>query len=210
MYVLPPLPYGVDALAPVVGAETMRTHHGKHHARYVSVTNEIVGASASRPLEEVIAGAHERGEQKLFDNAAQAWNHAFFWSSMAPAATVPHGPLHQAIEASFGNLPTLKERFVAAGAGQFGSGWVWLLAVDGALEVSSSHDAEQPWLSRGGVPLLVCDVWEHAYYLDYKNERDRFLDAWFDRLAHWDFAMTQFAAVAAPGRGAFRYPVPVV
>jgi Fe-Mn family superoxide dismutase len=209
MYVLPPLPYEADALAPVIGEETMRTHHGKHHARYVAVTNEITGTGHSRPLEDVIADALARGDRKLYNNAAQAWNHAFFWSSMSPVATIPHGPLHEAIEASFGGLQALKERFVTVGAGQFGSGWVWLMAVNGALEVCSSHDAGQPWLgSGGGVPLLVCDVWEHAYYLDYKNERDRYLVAWFEGLAHWDFAMTQFAAVAAPERGLYRYPAP--
>lgn len=209
MYVLPPLPYAADALAPVIGEETMRTHHGKHHARYVRVTNEITGGGDERPLEDVIADALARGDKKLFNNAAQAWNHAFFWSSMSPVATIPHGPLHEAIEASFGGLQALEKRFVEVGASQFGSGWVWLLAVNGALEVCSSHDAGQPWLGSGaGVPLLVCDVWEHAYYLDYKNERDRFLATWFERLAHWDFAMTQFAAVAAPGRGLYRYPAP--
>jgi Fe-Mn family superoxide dismutase len=209
MYVLPPLPYAADALAPVIGEETMRTHHGKHHARYVSVTNEIIGAAPPCPLEDVIADALARGDRKLFNNAAQAWNHAFFWSSMSPVATIPHGPLHESIEASFGGLQALKERFVAVGAGQFGSGWVWLMAVNGVLEVCSSHDADQPWLgSGGGVPLLVCDVWEHAYYLDYKNERDRYLVAWFEGLAHWDFAMTQFAAIAAPDRGRYRYPAP--
>jgi Fe-Mn family superoxide dismutase len=209
MYVLPPLPYATDALAPVIGEETMRTHHGKHHARYVAVTNEITGGVHSRPLEDVIADALARGDRKLFNNAAQAWNHAFFWSSMSPVATIPHGPLHEAIEASFGGLQVLKERFVTVGGGQFGSGWVWLMAVNGALEVCSSHDAGQPWPgSGGGVPLLVCDVWEHAYYLDYKNERDRYLVAWFEGLAHWDFAMTQFAAIAAPEGGLYRYPAP--
>lgn len=209
MYLLPTLPYDLSALDPVIGTETMRTHHGKHHARYVSVTNQLVGnAASSRPLEQVIADARLRGDRKLFNNAAQAWNHAFFWLSMAPVATTPSGDLHRAIEAAFGNVATLKEKFVAAGAGQFGSGWVWLTSTDGAVEIHASHDAEQPWLDAGGgTPLLVCDVWEHAYYLDYKNERDRFLATWFDRLANWDFAAAQFESALERGGRSYRYPV---
>lgn len=211
MYQLPSLPYDIDALEPVIGAETLRTHHGKHHARYVSVTNQLVGdAVSSRPLEDVIADARLRGDRKLFNNAAQAWNHAFFWLSMAPVATTPSGSLLAAIEAAFGSVAVLKEKFVATGAAQFGSGWVWLMATDGAVEVHASHDADQPWLDAGrGMPLLVCDVWEHAYYLDYKNERDRFLATWFDRLANWGFAATQFEAAVARGGRSYRYPAPV-
>ncbi len=210
MYQLPTLPYDAGALAPVIGIETMRTHHGKHHARYVSVTNELLATAASRPLEEVIADARLRGDWKLFNNAAQAWNHAFYWLSMAPVVTTPSGPLHRAIEAAFGSVAALKEKFVAAGAAQFGSGWLWLIATDGAVEIRTSHDAEQPWLEAGrGTPLLVCDVWEHAYYLDYTNERDRYLGVWFDRLANWDFAGAQFESAIARGERAYRYPVPV-
>jgi superoxide dismutase, Fe-Mn family len=208
MYLLPSLPYDAAALQPVIGVETMQTHHGKHHARYVRVVNDCVGDSAAlrpRPLEDVIAEARERGDRKLFNNAAQSFNHAFFWESMAPVETQPDTPLQQAIAAAFGNLATLRDRFVAEGAAHFGSGWVWLLAVNGKLELVSSHDGDQPWLTTSAVPLLVCDVWEHAYYLDYKNERDRYLRAWFERLANWQFASAQFAA-AARGQGAYRYP----
>ena len=208
MYLLPSLPYDAAALQPVIGVETMQTHHGKHHARYVRVVNELVGESAARrPLEHVIGEARERGDRKLFNNAAQSWNHGFFWESMAPVETKPEAPLQKAIEAAFGNLATLRERFVTEGAQHFGSGWVWLLAANDKLELVSSHDGEQPWLTTGGVPLLVCDVWEHAYYLDYKNERDRYLRAWFERLANWQFASAQFAA-ATRGQGAYRYPPP--
>lgn len=206
MYTLPPLPYGADALQPVLGAETLNTHHGKHHARYVHVVNELLGAAAgTQPLEDVIAAARERGERKLFNNAAQAWNHAFFWESMSPRTTQPEGALREVVASTFGNLAALKDLFVAEGAAHFGSGWVWLVAVEGKLEVISTHDAEVPWLG-GGTPLLVCDVWEHAYYLDYKNERDRFLRAWIDRLANWDFATAQHAATTR-GSGGYRYPV---
>jgi Fe-Mn family superoxide dismutase len=210
VYILPPLPYDVAALEPVIGAETMRTHHGKHHARYVNVTNEILGANAQpRPLEDVIADARERGERKLFNNAAQAWNHAFFWESMSSTQKSPSGALATAVEAAFGNLEGLRKAFITEGAGHFGSGWVWLLATNGRLEVVSSHDADLPWLGKNGsTPLLVCDVWEHAYYLDYKNERDRFLGAWFDRLANWDFAARQLEAAGKGGEGAYRYPLP--
>ena len=209
MYLLPPLPYDPDALRPVIGVETMQTHHGKHHARYVRVVNELLGeAGGTRPLEDVIAEAHARGDRKLFNNAAQAWNHAFFWESMTPLETAPAVALKAAIDSSFGNLRALKDLFVAEGAAHFGSGWVWLLAQKGKLEVVSTHDAEQPWLGTGGTPLLVCDLWEHAYYLDYKNERDRFLRAWFDRLASWDFASAQHAC-AVRGDGAYRYPLAV-
>jgi Fe-Mn family superoxide dismutase len=206
MYLLPPLPYDAAALRPVIGVETMQTHHGKHHARYVRVVNELLGeAAGTRPLEDVIADAQQRGERKLFNNAAQAWNHAFFWECMTPDATTPEGPLQQAIDAAFGNLGALKDLFVAEGAAHFGSGWVWLVAAKGKLSVVSTHDADVPWLGTGSTPLLVCDLWEHAYYLDYKNERDRFLRAWFDRLANWEFAAAQHRA-ATRGEDGYRYP----
>jgi Fe-Mn family superoxide dismutase len=207
MYSLPSLPYGADALRPVIGEETMRTHHGKHHAGYVRVVNELLGDRAgSQPLEDVISAARGRGDRKLFNNAAQAWNHAFFWESMTPAAPAPTAHLQAAIDAGFGGLSALEDSFVAEGAGHFGSGWVWLMATQGKLAVVSSHDADQPWLASGGTPLLVCDVWEHAYYLDYKNERKRFLRAWFEGLANWDFAAEQLAA-AGRGDTGFRYPL---
>jgi Fe-Mn family superoxide dismutase len=207
MYVLPPLPYAPAALEPVIGAETIETHHGKHHARYVRVVNDVLGESAgTRPLEEVIAEARERGDRKLFNNAAQAWNHAFFWESMAPAATQSGARMAEAIDAAFGSALALQDRFVAEGAAHFGSGWVWLIAAPNGLEVVSSHDAEQPWSTADRVPLLVCDLWEHAYYLDYKNERDRFLRTWFERLANWDFAAEQYAAAKSGGEP-YRYPL---
>ncbi len=206
MYLLPPLPYDPDALRPVIGVETMQTHHGKHHARYVQVVNELRGeAAGTRPLEDVIAEARERGDRKLFNNAAQAWNHAFFWESMAPEASTPAAPLKDVIDAAFGSVSALRDVFVAEGSAHFGSGWVWLVASKGKLQVVSTHDAEQPSLAQGATPLLVCDLWEHAYYLDYKNERDRFLRAWFDRLANWTFAAAQHAA-ALRGEGGYRYP----
>lgn len=204
MYQLPPLPYAPDALTPVIGAPTVQTHYVKHHARYVKVTNELAG-DTSMPLEELIADASRRGNTKLFNNAAQAWNHAFYWASMSPRPCKPGEALQHAITDEFGDNGGLKEEFVRKGGAQFGSGWVWLMAKDGKLSVVATHDADVPWLAAdGGVPLLVCDVWEHAYYLDYRNERERYLEAWFERLANWDFADVQFPG----GTGNFRYPLP--
>jgi Fe-Mn family superoxide dismutase len=207
MYSLPALPYDAESLQPALGADTVRTHHGKHHARYVRTVNELLGNDAVlRPLENVIADAHERGDKKLFNNAAQAWNHAFFWESMTPVTKAPAGALKDVIDAHYGSLTALRDLFVAEGAAHFGSGWAWLIASKGKVTVVSSHDADLP--APGiGTPLLVCDVWEHAYYLDYKNERDRFLRAWFDRLANWDFAARQYAA-ALEGTAGYRYPLP--
>jgi superoxide dismutase, Fe-Mn family len=203
MYPLPPLPYAHDALEPVIGTVTMQTHHGKHHQRYVTVMNENAGDSRL-PLEELIADAKKRGDNKLFNNAAQAWNHAFFWESMTPESTAPAGALKEAISEAFGGLEGLKKEFVTTGVAQFGSGWTWLLVNDGKLQVATSHDADLPWLGSSAVPMLVCDVWEHAYYLDYRNERDRFLGTWFDKLANWDFAAKQLAG----GAGRYRHPAP--
>jgi Fe-Mn family superoxide dismutase len=207
MYLLPPLPYSTEALRPVIGEETMKTHHGKHHARYVQVVNELLGDTAgTQPLEDTIAAAHQRGDRKLFNNAAQAWNHAFFWESMTPRTTAAAGPLEAAIVASFGHVAALTDLLVTEGAAHFGSGWIWLVASRGKLEVRATHDAELPWLDDGRTPLLVCDLWEHAYYLDYKNERNRFLRAWIERLANWDFAAEQYAAALRDEAG-YRYPL---
>jgi Fe-Mn family superoxide dismutase len=167
--------------------------------------NELLEDEAdSRPLEDVIADAHKSGSRKLFNNAAQAWNHAFFWESMAPEKAAVEGPLKDAVTAAFGNLDAFKDRFVAEGAAHFASGWVWLVASKRKLDVVSTHDAEQPWLDTDVTPLLVCDLWEHAYYLDYKNERGQFLRAWVDRLANWGFAAAQYAA-ASRGDPGYRY-----
>jgi Fe-Mn family superoxide dismutase len=159
-------------------------------------------------LEDVIRdAAGSKEHDKLFNNAAQAWNHAFFWLSMTPRREVPQGDLAIAIEERFGGLSELRTAFVSKGAGHFGSGWLWLTAGrDGKLKVRATHDAEDPLTEPGATPLLVCDLWEHAYYLDYQNDRKAYLEAWFDGLPHWEFAAYQFAA--ARGRGqAWRYPI---
>jgi Fe-Mn family superoxide dismutase len=195
MITLPELPYAYEALSPTLSADTLHTHHDKHHAKYVDVANKLVAEAGleGRPLEEIIAEAETRKLTKLFNNAAQAWNHAFFWDCMTPARRDPQGDLKAAIESAFGGLAGLKEKFVAEGADHFASGWAWLAADGAQLTVLSTHDAGTLAHDRR-TPLLVCDVWEHAYYLDYKQDRKTFIERWFDNVAHWEFAEAQFAA----------------
>jgi len=196
MFVLPALPYPYGALAPTVSDATMHVHHDKHHAKYVETVNQLVGKAGLRAatLEEVVRQAKAAGDKKLFNNAAQAWNHGFFWLCMTPDRSEPEVELRSAIARDFGGLDKLREAFVAEGVNQFGSGWVWLVLHEGALKVFSTHDADTPIVREGCRPLLVCDLWEHAYYLDYKNDRKGFLEAWFDKVADWRFASHQLTA----------------
>ena len=210
MFALPDLPYAYDALAPVVSDQTMRLHHDKHHAAYVKATNELLEMAGKSPtsLEALIADSAKASERNLFNNAAQAWNHAFFWAAMAPGRRQPDGALKSAIDEAFGDLDGLKTAFIRAGVDQFGSGWVWLVAgAAGALRVLSTHDADDFVNLVKLTPLLVCDVWEHAYYLDHKNDRKAYLEAWFDALPNWAFVEEQFAAAAGQGE-TWRYPAP--
>lgn len=210
MYVLPELHYAHDALAPFVSAETLHAHHGKHHKSYVDKTNDLAAKAglAGRPLEELVREAQKRGDANLFNNAAQAWNHAVFWESMRPpGGDAPGGDLARRIEQGFGDLGQLKAAFVKEGVGHFASGWVWLVTGPAGLKVISTHDADDTLVRDGAFPLLVCDLWEHAYYLDYKNDRKAFLERWFDNVANWDFAAAQLAAADGQGEG-FRYPPP--
>ena len=210
MYILPELPYAHDALAPFVSAETLRTHHGKHHKSYVEKSNDLAAKAglSGRPLEDVVREARKRDDTKLFNNAAQAWNHAFFWPSMRPAGgAAPSDELKRAIDGAFGGLADLRDAFVDEGVGHFASGWVWIVLGSEGLKVISTHDAEDTLIRDGLFPLLVCDLWEHAYYLDYKNDRKAFLERWFDNIANWDFAAAQLAAANGKGDG-FRYPAP--
>jgi len=201
MIKLPELPYAYDALQPVLSADTLHAHHDKHHAKYVETANKLIAETGleGKTLEQVIAEADARGLRKLFNNAAQAWNHAFFWDCMTPDRRDPAGDLTAAIEAGFGTLGDLRRKFVQEGVDHFASGWVWLAADGGSLAVLSTHDAGTLAGDRR-TPLLVCDLWEHAYYLDHKQDRQGFLESWFDRLANWSFAEAQFAA--AQGRQA--------
>jgi Fe-Mn family superoxide dismutase len=209
MFNLPELPYAYDALEPVMSDRTLHFHHDKHHATYVKTTNELLEAAgkSAGSLESVILEA-SKGDKKLFNNAAQAWNHSFFWEAMSPRRERPTGDLAAAIDGAFGDLAGLRKAFVTDGAGHFGSGWVWLAAdKSGALKVRSTHDADDTVTHAEMTPLIVCDLWEHAYYLDHQNDRKGFLEAWFEALPHWDFAASQHRA--AQGRGEpWRHPKP--
>jgi Fe-Mn family superoxide dismutase len=182
---LPPLPYPLDALAPHVSAETLELHHGKHHAAYVDKLNALAGSSAfaGKPLDEIIRGA----DGPLFDNAAQHWNHSFYWHSMSPrGGGRPKGHLGDAIASTFGGHDAFVTAFTKTAMETFGSGWVWLVTRNGQLELVGTKDADNP-LRTGARPLLTCDVWEHAYYVDYRNERREYVEAFWN-VVDWDFA----------------------
>jgi len=210
MFVLPDLPYPPDPLEPVISAETLRLHHGKHHKTYVETVNQLLDAEGGpqASLEAVIRdAAGDARKTKLLNNAAQAWNHGFFWDAMSADKGAPEGELADAIVAAFGDLTTLKASFVKAGAEHFGSGWVWLAAEGDRIRIVTTHDATNLLTTDGVTPLIVCDLWEHAYYLDHQNDRKGFLEAWFDALPNWGLAAAQHAA--AVGRGpAWTYPAP--
>jgi Fe-Mn family superoxide dismutase len=211
MFALPDLPFAYDALEPVISARTMHFHHDKHHAAYVKTLNELIEAAGKTPvtLEQVILEASKAGDRKLFNNAAQAWNHSLFWAAMSARREQPPGELAAAIVSAFGDLAGLKKAFVTEGVGHFGSGWVWLTADrSGRLKVRSTHDADDTLTHADLTPVLVCDLWEHAYYLDHQNDRKGFLDAWFDALPHWGFAGIQYAAARGSGER-WRHPAAV-
>ncbi len=201
MFTLPDLPYGYEALQPTMSSETLHLHHDKHHARYFTVTNEIVSSRGDvGALEDVIVKAAKDGEKKLFNNAAQAWNHSFFWNCMTPDKAAPSGAIADALAYSFGSVDAFKAKFAEEGAAHFGSGWVWLASDDsGALTVVQTHDGEN-LLTKGLTPILVCDLWEHAYYVDFKNDRAAFLKAWLAELVNWEFAASQLAAAKGEGK----------
>lgn len=184
---LPPLPYAKDALAPHMSAETFDYHYGKHHQAYVNKLNALTEGTdnANKSLEDLIRTT----EGGLFNQAAQVWNHTFFWNSMKPSGGgEPSGDIAAAIARSFGGLSEFKEAFTSAAAGRFGSGWAWLVKnSDGNLAITSTANAGNP-LTDGQTPILTLDVWEHAYYIDYRNARPKFIGAYLDHLVNWDFA----------------------
>ena len=185
-FTLPTLPYSKDALAPHMSAETMEYHHGKHHAAYVNKLNELVAGKPeeNKSLEDIIKSS----EGPLFNNAAQHWNHTFFWSCLRPGGGgAPTGDLAAAITRDFGSFDKFKEAFTQAAITQFGSGWAWLVESNGKLEVTKTGNADLP-LKHGQKALITLDVWEHAYYIDHRNARPKFIETWFASLANWDFA----------------------
>jgi superoxide dismutase, Fe-Mn family len=182
---LPPLPYAADALAPVLSAETLQLHHGKHHKKYVDTMNELLQKEPVKgtTLEDIVRSS----KGKLFNNAAQAWNHDFYWHSLSPKKTRPTGALLNRVERDFGSFEQFVEKFAKASLDQFGSGWGWLVEKDGKLQVVTTSDADTP-MAHGIRCLLTVDVWEHAYYVDYRQERERYLSAVIGERLNWEFA----------------------
>lgn len=185
---LMPLPYADDALDPAISAETLSYHYGKHHQAYIDKTNAAIEGTdhADKSLIEVIKAA--RGsDQGLFNNAAQSWNHGFYWMSLSGDSSSPSGELTSMIDSAFGSLDDLKGKLKDRGAGHFASGWVWLAEKDGKLSIEETHDGDT-LADSGFNPLLTIDVWEHAYYLDHQNKRPAYLDAVIDEKLNWRFA----------------------
>lgn len=188
---LKPLPFPKDSLGPTMSADTLEHHHGKHHAAYVKKLNDLIAGTrlANAELEAIIR-ATARGEGKerqIFNNAAQVWNHDFFWESIAPnGGGTPPEPVLRRIEQSFGSFATFREKFIEAALAQFGSGWAWLVCNRGQLEIRTTHDADNP-LTTNARAVWTCDVWEHAYYLDYQQERAKFVEAVIDNAINWQW-----------------------
>lgn len=191
-FTLPELPYAKDALAPHISAETLDFHHGKHHNAYLTKLNELVAGTdkENASLEDIITSS----DGVLFNQAAQVWNHSFYWKCMKPGGGgAPTGELAAAIDAAFGSFDAFKEQFSAAAATQFGSGWAWLVDNGGKLEISKTGNADCP-LAHGQKALLTIDVWEHAYYVDYRNARPKYIATFLDSLVNWDFVAENFGA----------------
>lgn len=188
---LPTLPYAIDALAPHISKETLEFHYGKHHQTYVNNLNNLIPGTEfeSSTLEDIV----RKSSGGIFNNAAQVWNHTFYWHSLSPNASAPAGALAAAIDAKWGSLAAFQEAFNKSAAGNFGSGWTWLVKkADGTLDIVNTSNAATP-LTTGDTALLTCDVWEHAYYIDYRNARPKYLET-FWKLANWSFAEKNFSA----------------
>ena len=193
---LPDLPYAKDALKPHISAETLEYHHGKHHNTYVTTLNNLVKDTplADKSLEEIIkAVAGDSSKTAIFNNAAQVWNHTFYWHSMKPGGGgKPSGAVAAKIDSDLGGYDKFVEDFKTAGATQFGSGWAWLVLDGGKLKITKTPNAENP-MTGGATPLLTMDVWEHAYYLDYQNARPKYIETFLSELVNWDFANQNLA-----------------
>jgi Fe-Mn family superoxide dismutase len=190
-FTLPPLPYAMDALAPHISQETLEYHYGKHHQAYVTNLNNLVAGTEfeSASLEDVI----KKSSGGVFNNAAQVWNHTFYWNSLSPnGGGEPNGALLEAINAKWGGVDAFKEAFNKSAAGNFGSGWTWLVKkTDGSLDIVNTSNAATP-ITTSDVPLFTCDVWEHAYYIDYRNARPKYLEQFWN-LINWEFAAKNLA-----------------
>jgi superoxide dismutase, Fe-Mn family len=188
---LPPLPYAENALEPVISAKTLSFHYGKHHKTYVETTNKLIAGTelADMPLERIVSATHGKPDRVgIFNNAAQAWNHTFYWQCLKPkGGGEPPAALKRKIEESFGSVDACKKELSSNAVAQFGSGWAWLVLDGTQLKVLKTSNAETP-IASGGKPLLTIDVWEHAYYLDYQNKRVDHVNAVLDKLINWEFA----------------------
>jgi Fe-Mn family superoxide dismutase len=196
---LPPLPYALDALEPHLSRRTLAAHHDHHHAGYVAKTRALIQRTPleSAGLEDVVRSSKEH-DRPLFNAAAQAWNHAFFWQSMRPGGGgEARGAVAELIENSFGTQTAFSQQFVAAASDQFGSGWVWLVLEAGRLRITATSNAETPLLTAA-VPLLTLDVWEHSYYLDYQHRRLDYIAAFLAHLIDWDFANQRLQSCYTP------------
>jgi Fe-Mn family superoxide dismutase len=205
---LPSLPYATNALEPHISQRTMEFHHGKHHQTYVTTLNELIEGKpyAKMTLEDIILKSAAKSEDRaIFNNAAQVWNHTAFWNSLQPGGGgEPGGEVAGRLQEAFGSYSGFRQAFIAAAVGQFGSGWTWLVQNGRKLAVISTPDALNPLVS-GQAPLLACDVWEHAYYLDYQNRRKAFVEAFLDHLVNWDtVASALFEAEAKQARKSAR------
>ena len=188
---LPPLPYARDALAPHISAETLDYHYGKHHQTYVTNLNNLIKGTEFENMD--LVAIVKKAQDGMFNNAAQIWNHTFYWNSLSPkGGGEPSGKIADAIKKTFGSFAQFKEDFTKTAVGTFGSGWAWLVQrADGGLGLVSTSNAATP-LTGSDRPLLTCDVWEHAYYIDYRNARPKYVEAFWN-LANWDFASDQLA-----------------
>ena len=198
---LPKLPYAYDALEPHISGETMKVHHDKHHKTYVDKVNAAIKdtAYADLSLNEIVAQSHSEGDTGVFNNAAQAWNHGFYWHCLsAEKGHEASDALMAAVNDAFGSVDGMHAALEEEGAKHFGSGWVWLVSNKGKLEVISTHDAETPIaMNENMLPLFTLDLWEHAYYLDQKNERPKYLKAALKNMVNWDFVNANFASSKA-------------
>jgi superoxide dismutase, Fe-Mn family len=201
---LPDLPYAKSALEPHISAKTLECHHDHHHRAYVDKLNKLIAGTSFEKmgLEEIIlatAKSDQKPQAEIFNNAAQAWNHAFLWNCMSPnGGGKPSAALAKRIDEAFGGLGKFHEQFKTKATGQFGSGYAWLAASNGALEVRNSANAHTPMID-GQTALLACDVWEHAYYLDYQDKRAEFVDVFLDHLVNWEFVAKQLAQASSAG-----------